>query len=615
MAREATVFPQAIGVAATFRPELNDATRRRRPLPDAGDRRPSRACRPCSTSAATRAGAGSRRRTARTRTSWPDGRRLHPRPAGRRPRRRRGRHRQALRRVRRLGGRAQLGARPPARARAPRRVPAPVRGGGARGRPGVGDERLPRARRRARAAPTAGCSTELLRGEWGFDGIVVSDYFAVRQLEEYHHVAASAARPRRWRCTPGSTSSCPAPTATPAICATRSTSGAIDDRRRRPARSRRVLTSKFRLGLFERPFVDDGRVPATPAPPRRSTSPGRSPPTASCCSSNDGVAAAAPTGIGRRDRPERRRRRATCSATTPTSPTSSRCSTCCERRRQRVRDPGRARHRRSTTDRPRPRRHGARRPARALPEATVRYAEGCGVNDDDRSGFDDAVAAAASSRRRRRRVGDEAGLTQDCTTGESRDVASLDAARRAGGARAGRRRHRHARRARARGRAPDRVARGARRGAARAAWRGCRASRAAAAIADALVGDVSPGGKLPVSYPRSSGQIPVFYGHKVSGGRSHWRGEYVDMSNRAAVPVRARPRILDVQLGPRRSTTRWSRSTTSSRWPSPSPTPADARPTRWCSSTPATRWHRSPARCASCRRSGASRSAPAPPRW
>jgi beta-glucosidase len=50
----------------------------------------------------------------------------------------------------------------------------------------------------------------------------------------------------------------------------------------------------------------------------------------------------------------------------------------------------------------------------------------------------------------------------------------------------------------------------------------------AAAIADALVGETSLGGKLPVSFPRSVGQIPVFYGHKISGGRSHWRGDYVD---------------------------------------------------------------------------------------
>jgi beta-glucosidase len=28
--------------------------------------------------------------------------------------------------------------------------------------------------------------------------------------------------------------------------------------------------------------------------------------------------------------------------------------------------------------------------------------------------------------------------------------------------------------------------------------------------------------------PRSVGQLPVFYGHKPSGGRSHWKGTYAD---------------------------------------------------------------------------------------
>jgi beta-glucosidase len=50
----------------------------------------------------------------------------------------------------------------------------------------------------------------------------------------------------------------------------------------------------------------------------------------------------------------------------------------------------------------------------------------------------------------------------------------------------------------------------------------------AEAVADALTGDVNPGGKLPITYPRSAGQLPVFYAHKVSGGRSHWKGDYVD---------------------------------------------------------------------------------------
>jgi beta-glucosidase len=56
------------------------------------------------------------------------------------------------------------------------------------------------------------------------------------------------------------------------------------------------------------------------------------------------------------------------------------------------------------------------------------------------------------------------------------------------------------------------------------------------AIADALTGTTSPGGRLPISYPRSSGQVPIFYAHKVSGGRSHWKGPYVDLSNEPLYP-------------------------------------------------------------------------------
>jgi beta-glucosidase len=37
------------------------------------------------------------------------------------------------------------------------------------------------------------------------------------------------------------------------------------------------------------------------------------------------------------------------------------------------------------------------------------------------------------------------------------------------------------------------------------------------AIADVLFGDVNPGGKLPVSFPRSVGQIPIYYSHMNTG--------------------------------------------------------------------------------------------------
>jgi beta-glucosidase len=48
-----------------------------------------------------------------------------------------------------------------------------------------------------------------------------------------------------------------------------------------------------------------------------------------------------------------------------------------------------------------------------------------------------------------------------------------------------------------------------------------------AAIADILFGDFNPGGKLPVTFPRHVGQLPIFYNHKPSGRRSNWYCDYV----------------------------------------------------------------------------------------
>jgi beta-glucosidase len=124
-------------------------------------------------------------------------------------------------------------------------------------------------------------------------------------------------------------------------------------------------------------------------------------------------------------------------------------------------------------------------------------------------------------------MGDKAGLTDDCTSGESRDVSSLDLpgvqedlvraviatgtpvvlVLAAGRPLATPWIHEHC-------------------AAVLMAW--LPGQEGAEAITDVLLGDVNPGGKLPITYPRSAGQIPVFYGHKVSGGRSHWKGDYVD---------------------------------------------------------------------------------------
>ena len=53
------------------------------------------------------------------------------------------------------------------------------------------------------------------------------------------------------------------------------------------------------------------------------------------------------------------------------------------------------------------------------------------------------------------------------------------------------------------------------------------------AIADVLFGDVNPGGKLPVTFPRTVGQVPLYYNHMNTGrppeANNKYTSKYLDV--------------------------------------------------------------------------------------
>jgi beta-glucosidase len=99
---------------------------------------------------------------------------------------------------------------------------------------------------------------DVLRREWGFQGLVASDYFAIEQLVSRHHVARDKQDAARQALEAGVDIELPDPDAFPALVAM------VKDGRVAEAdvdrAVGRMLRAKFLAGLFEQPYVNVDEV-------------------------------------------------------------------------------------------------------------------------------------------------------------------------------------------------------------------------------------------------------------------------------------------------------------------------------------------------------------------
>jgi beta-glucosidase len=367
--------------------------------------------------------------------------------------------------------------------------------------------------------------TTILRERWGFEGIVVADYLGIEHLVAHHEMVADLSDAAVMTLSAGLDMELPATNAYGGPLNERLADGRLDIALVDLA-VERVLRTKLRLGLFERPCAE-------PADPERLTA----------------REAAVALELARRsivllENDGRLPLRADLARIAVIGPNA-------DDARNLVGDYGHIVHIETLLEnRGREGVAGATVPldlqladeltswstvldairARVSPATEVRHAPGCGILDGEDA---DIVAAVESARGADVAVlvlGERSGLTARCTCGETRDRCELGLP----------------------GRQAELVRAVAATGtpvvlvlvAGRPLAIPYEVSLAAAvlhawvpgeagpqAIAEVLFGDVSPGGKLPVTVPRHVGQVPLYYAHKPSGGRSLWHRDYVDGSH------------------------------------------------------------------------------------
>ncbi|RJP69457.1 MAG: beta-glucosidase [Candidatus Abyssobacteria bacterium SURF_17] len=375
--------------------------------------------------------------------------------------------------------------------------------------------------------------TGILRHKWGFDGIVVSDYHTVPMLEQYHHVARDKSEAAVLALEAGIDIELPATDCYGESLRKAVERGLISEDVLNQAVNR-VLKTKFDLGLFENPLVDPSKVTQVfDTAAQRSLAREIAQKSIVLLKNEDGmlplkkdvssIAVIGPSAddirnmVGDYSHPAH----ITLSlglydeSVTPDIPIETNIG------------PGNVSVQMISIL------EAIKR--KTSPTTAIHYAKGCDVMGDSRDGFAEAIEAARKSDVAIIVVGGKSGLTLDCTSGEFRDRADIglpgvqDDLVRAVCATGkpvvvvlvnGR---------------PLSVPRVTENVPAIVeAW--LPGEEGAQAIADVLFGDCNPGGKLPITVPRSVGQIPAFYNHKPSGANSVIYGDYVDLVSRPLFP-------------------------------------------------------------------------------
>jgi beta-glucosidase len=365
--------------------------------------------------------------------------------------------------------------------------------------------------------------TDILRDEWGFDGIVVSDYFAVAMLNTHHRVTGNNLDAAAIAMSAGIDLELPRGDCFTPGLKKKADSGelplSVIDRA-----VWRVLKIKFMLGLFENPYIDPPDVKKifdTGSDRKLALEAARK--SIVLLRNDDGllplspdikkIAVIGPTAHEARLQLGDYTYPAHIGLTAMTAQ-----SLDCRLPTQYVQPDLIPVHVVTLLD-------GIN--TIAGDKMDVRFACGCSYDGNSSGGIDEAVQLAAASDIVILALGGKSGLTTECTCGEMRDSATL--------------------------RFP-----GVQETLATAVcntgkpvvlvvmdgrplelgwmaekipaivWAWKPGEEGGNALADVLFGRYNPGGKLPVTFPHHVGQVPLYYGLKPNAGKSQFWGDYTD---------------------------------------------------------------------------------------